>query len=154
MLPEDHSHRKTPGPRPLAQCAPILALSARARALEELDRRFREAMPPPLNERLRFAGQRGNRAILLAPSAAWATRTRTAAPRVLSILRTLGVNADSVLVKVVTETPARGATTTSLPPLSAGSASHLRHAAKAISDPELRALFLELASFAEKDSCS
>lgn len=150
MLPDD----KAPGPRPLAQCAPLLALSARARALEELDRRFREAIPPPLNEHLRFAGQRGNRAILLAPSAAWATRARTAASRVLSILRTLGVNADSVLVKVISETPARGASTASLPPLSAGSAQHLRHAAKAMSDPELRDLFLELASFAERDSCS
>ena len=154
MLPDRRNQRKVPGPKPVAQCAPVLALSARARELDELDRRFRQALPAPLNERLRLAGLRGNRAVLLAPSPAWATRARTAAPRVLTILRTLGLNADSVLVKVVPEAPVRGEPITSLPPLSAASASHLRSAAKAMSDPALRDLFLELASFAGRDSCS
>ncbi|MBS0432790.1 MAG: DUF721 domain-containing protein [Proteobacteria bacterium] len=154
MLPDDPRTRKASSPKPIAQCAPVMALSARARALEELDRRFREAMPPPLNERLRLAGRRGNHAVLLAPTAGWATRARAAAPRVLAILRSLGINADSILVKIVPETPAAGDVRASLPPLSAASAQHLRQAAKAMSDPELRDLFLELASFAENDSCS
>ena len=37
-------------------------------------------------------------------------------------------------------------------PLSAASAEHLRKAAKSLSDPELRALYLHLASFAVDDS--
>jgi len=154
MLPDSQKKRKAPGPKPVAQCAPVLALSARARELDELDRRFRQALPAPLNERLRLAGLRGDRAVLLAPSPAWAARARTATPRVLAVLRTLGISADSILVKVVSEAPVRGEPVASVPPLSAASARHLRLAAKAISDPDLRDLFLELASFAERDSCS
>ncbi len=154
MLPDRRHRRSAPGPKPVAQCAPVLALSARARELDELDRRFRQALPAPLNERLRLAGLRGTRAVLLAPSPAWAARARTAIPRVLAILRTLGLSADSILVKVVPEAPARGESVASLPPLSAASAQHLRSAAKAMSDPVLRDLFLELASFAGRDSCS
>ena len=153
MLPDRRHRRSAPGPKPVAQCAPVLALSARARELDELDRRFRQALPAPLNERLRLAGLRGNRAVLLAPSPAWAARARTATPRVLAILRALGIGADSILVKVVSEAPVRGEPLASLPPLSAASARHLRSAAKAMSDPVLRDLFLELASFAERDSC-
>jgi hypothetical protein len=154
MLPDSRTPRKTSGPKPVAQCAPVLALSARARELDELDRRFREAVPVPLNQRLRLAGLRGNRAVLLASSPAWATRARTATPRLLAILRTLGLKADSILIKVVSETPASGQPVASLPPLSAASAQHLRGAAKVMSDPALRDLFLELASFAERDSSS
>ena len=138
----------------MAQCAPVLALSARARELDELDLRFRRALPSPLNERLRLAGLRGKRAVVLAPSPAWAARARTAGPKLLAILRTLGLDADSILVKVVSEAPVSGKPVASLPPLSAASAQHLRGAASAMSDPALRDLFLELASFAEKDSCS
>ncbi|SRR5579883_910763 len=155
-MPLRHHHhpQSAAGPKPVAQCAPVLSLSARARELDELDRRFRQALPAPLNERLRLAGLRGTRAVLLAPSPAWAARARTAAPRVLAILRTFGIDADSILVKVVSETPLRGEPVASFPPLSAASAQHLRSAAKAMSDPALRDLFLELASFAERDSCS
>ncbi|HEY3520770.1 MAG TPA: DciA family protein [Rhodanobacteraceae bacterium] len=154
MFPDSQNKRKASGPKPVAQCAPVLKLSARARELDELDRRFRQALPAPLNERLRLAGLRGNRAVLLAPSPAWAARARTAAPRVLAVLRTLGLSADSILVKVVSEAPVRGEPVASMPRLSTASAHHLRLAAKAISDPHLRDLFLELASFAEKGSWS
>ncbi|MER3546137.1 MAG: DUF721 domain-containing protein [Rhodanobacteraceae bacterium] len=146
--------RNAAGPKPVAQCAPLLSLGARVRELDELDRRFRQALPVPLNEKLRLAGLRGNRAVLLASSPAWAARARTAVPRVLAILRSFGLQADSILVKVVSETPVSGEPVASMPPLSAASAQHLRSAAKAMSDPALRDLFLELASFAGKDSCS
>ena len=72
----------------------------------------------------------------------------------LAILRTLGLAADSILVKVVSEAPIRGEPVASMPRLSTASARHLRLAAEAMSDPGLRDLFLELASFAGRDSCS
>lgn len=144
---------QAPGPKPVAQCAPVRALSARARELDNLDQQLRQSLPPPLNERLRYAGLRGSRATLLAPSPAWASRARMAQPKILAALRALGVQAETILVKVVAAPPQPAEPIASLP-LSAASARHLRAAAKAIADPELQALFLELASFAEKDSCS
>jgi hypothetical protein len=155
MLPEDSTppRRPVPGPKPVAQCAPIRALSARARELENLDQQLRRSLPPPLNERLRYAGLRGTRATLLAPSPTWASRARMAQPKILAALRALGVPAETILVKVVTAPPPPAEPLASVP-LSAASARHLRAAAKAIADPELQALFLELASFAERDSSS
>jgi len=155
MLPEDSKppRRPVPGPKPVAQCAPVKALSARARELDNLDQQFRRSLPPPLNDRLHYAGLRGTRATLLAESSTWASRARMAQPKILAALRTLGVQAETILVKVVV-TPPRPAEPNASLPLSAASAQHLRAAAKAIADPELQALFLELASFAEGDSCS
>jgi hypothetical protein len=106
-----------------------------------------------LNERLHYAGLRGTRAVLLASSPTWASRARMAQPKILAALRALGVQAETILIKVVVAPPQPAEPIASLP-LSAASARHLRAAAKAIADPELQALFLELASFAEKDSCS
>ena len=155
MLPKDsRPHRDpVPGPKPIAQCTPVRALSARARELDNLDQQLRQSLPPPLNERLHYAGLRGTRATLLAPSPTWASRARMAQPRILAALRALGVQAETILVKVVAA-PLQPAEPIASLPLSAASARHLRAAAKAIADPELQALFLELASFAEKDSGS
>lgn len=145
--------RPTPGPQPVAQSGPVKALSARARELDNLDQLLRQSLPSPLNERLRYAGLRGTRASLLASSPTWASRARMAQPKILAALRALGVPAETLLIKVVAAPLPQAEPTASLP-LSAGSARHLRAAAKAIADPELQALFLELASFAERDSCS
>lgn len=155
MLPKDSRPRRdqVPGPKPIAQCAPVRALSARARELDNLDQQLRHSLPPPLNERLRYAGLRGTRATLLAPSSTWASRARMAQPKILAALRALGVQAETILVKVVVA-PSQPAEPIASLPLSAASARHLRAAAKAIADPELQSLFLELASFAEKDSGS
>lgn len=155
MLPDDPaSSRKISGPKPVAQCAPVMALSAQARELDRLDQRLRQSLPPPLNERLRFGGIRRGRAVLLVPSSAWAARVRVAAPRILAALHAIGVQADSIVVKVVVSTPPMADVPVASLPLSTASAQHLRAAAKAVADPELRALFLELASFAEGDSSS
>ncbi|HXS74062.1 MAG TPA: DciA family protein [Rhodanobacteraceae bacterium] len=155
MLPDDStpSRRPLPGPKPVAQSAPVKALSARARELDNLDRQLRQSLPPPLNERLHYAGVRGTRATLLATSPAWASRARMAQPKILAILRALGVPAETISIKVVAA-PSPPAEPVASLPLSAASARHLRAAAKTLADPELQALFLEMASFAEKNSCS
>lgn len=155
-MPQDSKtpRNPVPGPKPVAQCAPIKALSARARELDNLDQQFRRSLPPPLNDRLHYAGLRGTRATLLAENSTWVARARMAQPRILAALRALGVPAETILVKVAVVAPPRPVEPNASLPLSAASAQHLRAAAKAIADPELRALFLELASFAEGDSCS
>lgn len=139
----------------MAECAAIAKLGAQARELDRLDQRFRQLLPAPLNEQVRFAGIRGGRAVLLAPSPAWATRTRMAQTRILALLRTLGVQADSIVVKVkVVAAPLMKAEPVASVPVSAATARHLRAASKTVADPELRALFLDLASFAEGNASS
>lgn len=145
--------RRAIGPRPAAECAAITKLGARARELDRIDQRFRQSLPAPLNQQLRFAAVRGSRAVLLAPSPAWAARARVAQTRILALLRTLGVQADSIVVKVMTAPPVKTEVTAPVP-VSAATARHLRAAAMNMQDPELQALFLELASFAEGDSSS
>lgn len=155
MLPKDSTppRRPLPGPKPVAQSAPVRALGARARELDALDQRLRQSLPPPLNKRLHYAGLRGTRATLLVESSTWAARARMAQPKILAALRALGVQAETILVKVVIAPPPPAEPTASLP-LSAASARHLRAAAKAIADPELQALFLEMASSAERNARS
>jgi hypothetical protein len=153
-LPEGITSSRYPGPKPIAQCGPVKALSAQARELDNLDQKLRRSLPPPLNERLRYAGLRGTRATLLAPSSVWASRARMAQPKILAALHALGIRAETILVRVVTAAPPVSAEPTASSPLSAASARHLRAAAQAMTDPELRALFLELASFADKDPYS
>ena len=147
--------RKAPGPRPLTESTVIAALAKRAHQLDLLDARLRQSLPAPLNEQLRLAGIRGRSAVLLTPNPAWATRARAAQSSILAALHAVGVDADSIIVKVKLA-PALHAQvqTVVATPLSPTAATHLRAAAKTVPDPELRALFLDLASVAERDCSS
>jgi hypothetical protein len=68
--------------------------------------------------------------------------------QILAAARAIGTCASSVTVKVVPQPPVATEPDRSKP-LSPAAATHLRAAAASISDPELRVLFLELASLAE-----
>jgi hypothetical protein len=48
---------------------------------------------------------RGTRATLLATSPTWASRARMAQPKILAALRALGIQAETILVKVVSTPP-------------------------------------------------
>ncbi|MEO6968869.1 MAG: DciA family protein [Rhodanobacteraceae bacterium] len=126
-------------------------LAAQARKRDDLDRRLRQSLPPPLDQQIRLADLRDGRAVLLAPSPAWAARVRMANAQILAALRALGVQADSVIVKIVPAPPLKPEPIASSLPLSRASAQHLRAAARTVADPDLRALFLEMASIAEAD---
>lgn len=146
--------RDARGPKLAAQYANVTALAAQARAREDLDRRLRQALPPPLNEQIRLAGVRDGHAVLLTPSPAWAARVRMAQTQILAALHALGAQADSVTVKIVPAPLPQPASVAASVPLSRATAQHLRAAAKAVADPELRALFLEMASLAEANATS
>lgn len=147
MSPARPPSSDTHGPTPVAQFAPVADLVARARAFDRLSRQIVPLLPVPLRDHVRHAGVRGDRVLLLVESPAWATRARMDQTRILAAVRGLGLAAASVTARVLAPT-ASGASGT--PP------THVRHAARpiraaaaAIADPDLRALFLELAAQAE-----
>jgi hypothetical protein len=142
------SRRIGNGPKSLVECGSFATLARKAGALEALDRALRQTLPSPLREQVRFADLRNDRLVFLASSPAWASRLRLMQTQILATARAIGTCASSVTVKVAPQPPVVTEPDRSKP-LSLAAASHLRAAAASISDPELRVLFLELASLAE-----
>lgn len=147
------SVRKTrpslPGPKPVSETPPIASLVKRARALEALDLRLRLTLPPSLRPNCCLADARAGRVVFLANSSTWAAKLRLHQTVILAEAhKALGQPFKSFAVKVaplpsVPPEPARRK------PLSNAAAAHLSKAAVTLADPELRALFLQLASLAE-----
>lgn len=142
------SRRTGNGPKSLVDCGSFATLARKAGALEALDRALRQTLPSSLREQVRFADLRHDRLVFLASSPAWASRLRLMQTQILATARAIGTCASSVTVKVAPQPPANIVPDRSKP-LSPAAASHLRAAAASLTDPELRVLFLELASFAE-----
>lgn len=137
------------GPRPVNECGPVAALSRRTRELADLDRRLRQALPEPMREHIRLADVRDQRIVFLAPSSAWAARLRTCQGDILAAARRSGIQASSVVVRVAV-LPRKAPDAPAPPrPLSGATVDHLRSTARSLSDPELRDLFLSLASLAD-----
>lgn len=133
----------------MRECGPFLALAKGARKRDELDRQLRQALPAALRDQVRLADFKNGRLVFLVPSPAWASRLRLAQTQILAAARANGAQARSINVKVV---PPAAAPTPEPPrraPLSPAAADHLKTAARSLSDPELRDLFLALASAAE-----
>lgn len=141
-----------PGPRPARECVALGTLADRARALDVLDRRLRRLLPDALARETKLADVHGGRVVFLASSPAWAMRLRLHQAALLAETRVaLGDVVERFAVKVA-PLPSVPAEDAKPKPLSAAAAAHLRTAAKSLSDPELRALYLHLASFAVDDS--
>ena len=144
--PRSRSFLRT-GLRPVAECDPVTTLAPRAMALDQLDRQLRRMLPGVLGEQVRLASVQPDRIVFLATSAAWASRLRLQQAQILEAARALGAVATAITVKVaplppVPRVPAERK------PLSPAAARHLRAAAKSLSDPDTRNLFLALASLA------
>lgn len=142
------SRRINNGPKALVDCGSFATLARKAGALEALDRALRQTLPSPLREQVRFADLRNNRLVFLASSPGWASRLRLMQTQILATARAIGTNASSVTVKVVPQPPV-ATTPDQSKPLSPAAAAHIRAAAASFTDPELKDLFLELASLAE-----
>jgi len=151
-MPSRRSDTRSAGPRPAAECLALGTLAEHARALDVLDRRLRRLLPDAVARETRLADVRGGRVVFLASSPAWASRLRLHQAALVTEARVaLGDVVERFAVKVA-PMPSGPAESTQQKPLSAASAEHLRKAAKSLSDPELRALYLHLASFAVDDS--
>lgn len=123
------------------------ALLQHARWLAALDSRLRRQLPPGLRDHVMLANVREGRLAFLADNPAWATRLRTLGPEVVTHAKALGVQADRLAVKVA-PLPSLPRESASRVPLSNAARQHLRAAADSVADPELKALFLEMASLA------
>ena len=113
-----------------------------------MSQRIVPLLPSPLRDHVRHAGLRNDRVLLLVESPIWATRARMDQSGILAAVRSLGLAATSVAAKVVPIPAPHGDSASARPPSPRG-ARHLRASAMAISDPDLRALFLELAALAD-----
>ncbi|MGA9342699.1 MAG: DciA family protein [Rhodanobacteraceae bacterium] len=154
MPPNRRSSRITSkaGPRPLAECINTDALADYARALDALDDRLRRHLPAGVARECRLADVRNGRVVFLASSSTWAARLRLHQATLLAAARTaLGGGVERFAVKVA-PLPSVPPEPAKRKPLSATAARHLRAAAQSLTDPELRALYLRLASFAMDDS--
>jgi hypothetical protein len=141
-------HVPTAGPKPAAECIALDAIADRARALDALDERLRHLLPAAVARETRLADVRNGRIVFLASSPIWASRIRLYQAALLAEARTaLGGAIERFAVKVA-PLPTVPPNPTKPIPLSIATARHLRAKATALSDPELRALYLHLASIA------
>ncbi|MBO9665059.1 MAG: DUF721 domain-containing protein [Dokdonella sp.] len=140
------------GPKPAAECIALDTLADRARALDALDEKLRLLLPAAVARETRLADVRNGRIVFLASNPTWASRLRLYQAALLAEARTaLGGSVERFAVKVA-PLPAVPPEPAKPKPLSAATARHLRAAAKALPDPELQALYLQLASIAADDS--
>lgn len=147
---------RPPKPRTTAksvgECGPVAALISRARALDALDRQLRQPLPEPLRSQCCLASIQSGRVVFLASSSAWAAKLRLQQNAIIKQARIVsGLPVEKFAVKVA-PLPPRPPRQTRRKPLSTAAAEHLRTAARSIADPELRAVYLRLASLAESSS--
>jgi hypothetical protein len=77
-----------------------------ARFLQQLDARLRAALPDSLSQHVRVANLQDDRLVMLADSAAWATRLRYQRQRVLQTLwQAYSIRCQSFEVKVSPPSP-------------------------------------------------
>ena len=143
------NRRRSSGPKALAECSSFATLARKAGTLEALDRALRQTLPLPLREHVHFADHSRGRLVFIASSSAWASRLRLLQIQILASACAIGVRASAIKIKVVAPEPA-AAPPARLKSLSPATATHLRAAAAAFPDPELRAMFLTLATAADK----
>jgi hypothetical protein len=136
---------------PAAECAALNTLAKRARDLDALDEKLRHQLPETLARECHLADLRNGRLVFLATSPTWAARVRMHQADLLANARAItGDSVEHFVVKVaalptVPPEPAKRK------PLSTAAANHLRTAAKTISDPELRDLYISLATLASDE---
>jgi hypothetical protein len=144
--------RKRSTAKSIGECPPVAALTARARALDALDHKLRQPLPEPLRHQCRLADIRAGRLVFLANSSVWAAKLRPYQAALLADARRIaGQPIEKFTVKVAPLLPL-SPEQTRRKPLSHAAAEHLKAAARSVADPELRAVYLRLASLAEDSS--
>ncbi|HEX3122720.1 MAG TPA: DciA family protein [Rhodanobacteraceae bacterium] len=153
MQPDHRSSKlRSTTAKPVGESGPVTALLARARALDALDRQLRQPLPEALRRQCCLASVQSGRIVFLASSSAWAAKLRPYQNALIAQARVIsGLPVEKFAVKVA-PLPPRPRGQTRRKPLSPAAAEHLKTAARSLADPELRAVFLSLASLAEKSS--
>ena len=149
MQPTVRPSRTRTTAKPVGECGPVAALTARARALDALDHKLRQPLPDSLRHQCQLADIRAGRLVFLASSSVWAAKLRLYQTALLADARRIaGQPIEKFTVKVAPLLPL-SPEQTRRKPLSHAAAEHLKAAARSVADPELRAVYLRLASLAE-----
>ncbi|HZP65299.1 MAG TPA: DciA family protein [Rudaea sp.] len=147
----ERPRQRTPA-KSVGECPPVAALLSRARALDALDRKLRQPLPDPLRRQCCLADLRAGRLVFLASSPAWAAKLRFYQAAIMAEARVVsGLKIEKFAVKVA-RLPPVPPEQTRRKPLSKTAAEHLKTAARSLADPELRAVYLRLASLADDSS--
>ena len=124
-------------------------LVKRARALQALDDRLGEYLPPLLKSQCTVAALRDDVLVINARSPAWATRLHYLAPSILEFLHGRGEGLPSFqAIRIRVSLPEAILTAKPLPrpQLSIQTARHLKHMAQRISDPDLQSILVRLSN--------
>lgn len=122
----------------------------RARLLGALDAQLRALLPAELARQCRLASVRDQRLVFLASSGSWAARLRFHQALLLAGARkTSNSPITHFVVKIAPLHAVPREPANPHKPLTPTAARHLRAAAKSMADPELRAMYLRLASLAD-----
>ena len=126
-------------------------LVKRARALQALDDRLGEYLPPLLKSQCTVAALRDDVLVINARSPAWATRLHYLAPSILEFLHRRGEGLQSFrAIQIRVSLPEEEAILTTKPlprpQLSIQTARHLKHMAQRIPDPDLQSILLRLSN--------
>lgn len=152
MPPTSRPSKSRNTAKSVGECGPVAALTARARALDALDRQLRQSLPEPLRGHCCLASVQSGRVVFLANSSAWAAKLRPYQNALVAQARVIsGLPVEKFAVKVA-PLPPRPPRQQRRKPLSTTAAEHLKTAARSIADPELRAVYLRLASLADNSS--
>ena len=144
--------KKTAPSKSIGECSPVAALTARARALDALDRKLRQPLPDALRRQCCLADVQAGRLVFLASSSVWAAKLRFYQTAIMAEARVVsGLKIEKFAVKVA-RLPPVPPEQTRRKPLSKTAAEHLKTAARSLADPELAAVYLRLASLAEDTS--
>jgi hypothetical protein len=144
MCPMSESKPRSTRPRPSTPQAALDALLAepaggpirRALWLDELDRRLNPHLPHPLAAHARLANFDNGRLVFVVDTPVWRAKLRLAAPELLNVARSIGLDATEVVVKTTTaplaasSQPIRKAT-----PMSAAAQQALQAALASLKDP-------------------
>lgn len=113
----------------------------RALGLDALDRQLRPLLPPALAPHVRLANVADGRLVMLVDSPVWHARLRLAAPELLDVARSVGLEVREIAIKTTREplqlpAPAsRPASATTRGPRSAAADEAFRAALAALDEP-------------------
>ncbi|HEY4555521.1 MAG TPA: DUF721 domain-containing protein [Lysobacter sp.] len=108
----------------------------RALWLDELDRRFRPCLPPSLAAHARLANVERGRLVFVVDAPVWRAKLRLAAPELLDVARSFGLDARQLVVKTTLAAPAPASAATRGPiPMSAAAREALQTALDSLREP-------------------
>ena len=130
----------------------LASLVERARWLDALDPLLRQSLPATLADQCKLANVDDKYLVFLVSAPVWKAKLRLHADALLDAAAAAGLKARTLVVKVSPPVPAIPAGPGNAKPLSEAVRDSLRATAQTVTDPELRAQLLRLASHARSST--